>query len=145
MILPSLAKAKKFSLFPHQGINTQSILFYLKLKKYKEAKFYFARMIKNYPDSKYIYIAINNLASIYAKEGKMDEAIQIFKKGVELNIQHPDIYFNLAQALRKKNEFKQALKYFRLAVKLEPTFNQAIQAISKLESQIRILEESKKS
>ena len=125
--------------------NIQVPSLYLKLKKYKEAKFYFARMIKNYPDSKYIYIAINNLASIYAKEGKMDEAIQIFKKGVELNIQHPDIYFNLAQALRKKNEFKQALKYFRLAVKLEPTFNQAIQAISKLESQIRILEESKKS
>ena len=67
----------------------------------------------------------NNLADAYAQQGKLDEAIQYFKKAIQ---DYPDsdrLYNNLGVVLAKQGKFAEAVPYHEKAIQLRPDFAEA--------------------
>lgn len=64
---------------------------------------------------------LSNFGMVYFSEGKCDEAIEYFKKGLEIeeqlrgsdSITSPLIYGNIASAYHHKQDLSNALKYYK--------------------------------
>jgi tetratricopeptide (TPR) repeat protein len=59
-------------------------------------------------------------------EGRVDEAVDSFEAALAIQPGHVAIYLNLAEATRKQGLNGKALKYYREALKLDPTNQYAI-------------------
>lgn len=96
---------------------------YFELKKYEEAnKDFFAVTIfveeseikKNYPD---VY---NYRGASFTALEKYDQAIDAYKKSLEINARSGDAYFGRGIAYELKSDFENAEKDLRKAVELDP-------------------------
>ena len=58
--------------------------------------------------------------------GSIDDAVADFEAALAVQPGHPTIYLNLAEASRKQGMQGKALRYYREALKLEPTNQYAI-------------------
>lgn len=74
-------------------------------------------------DNKYIE-AYNNLAVIYYKKGRQEEAVNILLNAIELNLQFPDVYNNLGAIYYKQGRTEEAIKIFLTALQLKPEFTE---------------------
>ncbi len=72
-----------------------------------------------YPDP------INNAGLCYSALGKVDEAIDMLKKSLELNKYVPEIYENLAGLFIYKRDYPRAEKCVNNALKLRPHYGKA--------------------
>lgn len=66
--------------------------------------------------------AINLLARIALGTGRAWDAVQILRKGVQANPQHPVLQHNLALALAQNNKLDHAIEALRAAVALKPDY-----------------------
>jgi len=67
------------------------------------------------------------LAEYYSKSGRLDLAAALLKKGFPLRHQLPKqgqvlYYNNMGNILRKKQAYEQAVRYFKTALEIQPTF-----------------------
>lgn len=60
-----------------------------------------------------------SLGIIYEKEGRLDDALQEYRKSLEYGV-IPTIYSNLAHTLTIKKDYQGAIHYYKKALKLEP-------------------------
>jgi len=80
----------------------------------------------------------NNYGYVLVRQGKFDDAAQAYRKAIELKKGNfPQAHYNLGQALRLKNETREAEKEFKLAVQesqqLKKPFPAAFNALAMLQ------------
>jgi len=60
------------------------------------------------------------LGKIYVENGRIDEAISLFKEIIKSNPNNALAYNGLGYALRSKGNYKEAIKFFKKALKIDP-------------------------
>ena len=78
---------------------------------------FYLRTLKYSPGS---LRCIGNLATMYTKEGKHDEAIALFEKGIESNPKEYQLYNNLATVYLSLKKYKQAEDTLLEAIAIKP-------------------------
>ncbi len=96
------------------------------IKKYEE--------IKNNNTGEYLFAdeILNQLGHKFRSQGKMDEAIAIFRLAVKEFPVSFQVNDSLAETYLLKEEKKSALKYFKIAVKLNPDYEYGYKMIEEL-------------
>lgn len=89
--------------------------YYLKIKNYKNAEFFYLRGLKK--DDKMNY-ALLNLSTVYNALGQNNEAILTLNKAINNDPKNDRIYYNLALIYNEIGDKKEAERNFRLAVNL---------------------------
>jgi tetratricopeptide (TPR) repeat protein len=64
-------------------------------------------------------------AQVLTKEGKSEQPIAHYLKGLETNPKNPDLYYNLAVEYLKINGYKQAAEALKKVIKLNPRDGEA--------------------
>ena len=54
------------------------------------------------------------------EEGKIEEAIQVYKDALSINPSHVEANYNLGSALQEINHLKEAEKYYKRTIALKP-------------------------
>ena len=56
-----------------------------------------------------------NMGVALKNKGKLDEAIDAYKKAISLNPMHFKAYYNMGNALKDQGELEEAIKFFNKA------------------------------
>jgi Flp pilus assembly protein TadD len=72
------------------------------------------------------WLADNNLGVALAAEGQFDEAIENFRKAIQINPNNPEAQNNLGHALAAKGRFDEAIENFRQAIQIDPNYCEAL-------------------
>ncbi|MDC0059670.1 sulfotransferase [Pelagibacteraceae bacterium] len=75
-----------------------------------------ADVIKEYPNEVFLY---NFLGKVLTDQGKHNEAIIAYNKGIEVNPNYPMIYNNLGLIYKNKNNYHKAEIYYKKAISLQ--------------------------
>ena len=75
---------------------------------------------------------VNRLGYELLRDGKTDDAIEIFKLNVEAYPRSANTYDSLAEAYVKKGNKEEAIKYYSKALEVNPQFASAIEALRQL-------------
>ncbi|MDO8667692.1 MAG: tetratricopeptide repeat protein [bacterium] len=89
---------------------------YLKGKKDSQALILLNELAREVYDPEVYY----ELGRFYYNHGEIDKAIDRFKLALSLSPKHSNSLYSLAVAYEAKNDFKEALKYYRQALELSP-------------------------
>ena len=89
--------------------------FYLEEKRYQKAFLPLLKLSRSAADDFYRAFAHSNLGSIYAQNGKLDQAKKEFQKAIELEPSLPIGYMNLGTYHASRGEFDRAQTQFLLA------------------------------
>jgi len=65
-------------------------------------------------------LAFNNMGIALSKQGKYEQAISSYKKGLEISQNHLDMTYNIAIAYTKKGDYEEAVEWYEKALKLSP-------------------------
>lgn len=87
-------------------------------RDYEQAISYCDKLIER--DDKYAILAYNTKGSCLNYMGKTDEAIVVYKEGIERYEDFPQLYYNLGLAYFAKKEYKAAEWAFRQTLKSDP-------------------------
>ncbi|MBX7165031.1 MAG: tetratricopeptide repeat protein [Pirellulales bacterium] len=71
------------------------------------------------------FVAQAKLGNGYYNQGQYDQAVQHFRKAVEIDPSDASVHFNLAQTLRELSEFAEAIPHYRLTIEAKPKFANA--------------------
>ena len=69
---------------------------------------------------------------IYHMIGKFEEAINANLKAIQLGAQEPDVYNNMGLTYKNQGNYEKAAEAYRMALKLDPDFQKAIQNLAAL-------------
>ena len=86
------------------------------LKNENEAISQYRIIIQQIP----FYTAYNTLGMLLSEKGNLDEAIEIYYKGIERKATGEKQHFNLALALEKKGDYKGAIKHCSKSLEINP-------------------------
>ena len=75
-----------------------------------------------YPDT---FVFWNILGAAAAQTGQVNQAINAFKKVIEINPDYPDAYNNMGNALKDQGKFNEAIASFNKALSLKPDYAEA--------------------
>jgi protein O-mannosyl-transferase len=67
------------------------------------------------------WMAYNNLARSYARQGRLDEAVSYLDQAVRLKSDDGEVHNNLGVVLARQSRLDEAITHFREAVRLQPT------------------------
>lgn len=68
---------------------------------------------------------LNKEGKLLLEEGKISEAIRVFRKALKLNPEHPEMNNTLGYALLQAKKFSKAVFWFRRAIILDPNYELA--------------------
>jgi tetratricopeptide (TPR) repeat protein len=71
------------------------------------------------------YLAMTLVGSMEADQGKLDEAISLYRQAVALKPIYPEAHFFLGRALERKKQTQEAMAEFQQALRLRPDFDSA--------------------
>ena len=86
------------------------------IKNHKQAKIQIENLIKKYPNEKKL---LQTAGILFAQNKKFEDAIKIFKKILEKDLQSVEALINIGLAYYESNKFDQALKYLEKAENLD--------------------------
>ncbi len=69
----------------------------------------------------------NNLGDLYARQGKLEKAVEEFKKAIALKPNYADAYHNLGNIYQQMNKIDQAIESYQKAIKFNPNLWQSYQ------------------
>jgi len=72
------------------------------------------------------WMAYNNLGVLLRDQGRVEEAVELYHKSVEINPNNSEAQFNLGTALAARGRFDEAIKNFRMAIQINPNFSEAL-------------------
>ncbi|MFI2743561.1 tetratricopeptide repeat protein [Zhouia sp. PK063] len=103
-----LNRARKYSRAQYLKIQAIELIETSKPKLLEVAEFLLAKMLSEYPDEKFCRAsALNSLGDIYKKQGKIEKAIEFYKKSLEFEIEYPNVktqsYLNYSELIIKSN------------------------------------------
>ncbi len=79
-------------------------------KQFDEAAKYFKQAIKQAPVQAPLYV---NLGNAYLEMGKLEQAIDCYDRGIRLNPDLAELFYNRGLALKKAEKAAEALKSFK--------------------------------
>jgi tetratricopeptide (TPR) repeat protein len=94
-------------------------------KHYLEAEFSLKAAVQLNTNKRYL----DTLASLYLKTGKSEQAIQVYKRGIQIDSQDPVPYLRLANIYLDRKEISQALVMLNTALNLNGTNSQFFQEL----------------
>ena len=100
-----------------------------------EAEEIFNAVIKLRPDTTNVY---NSLGIIYRRQGRLDDALKAYEKALKVHQDDECIHFNAARVHLDMNNPVLAQKQLRLALKINPDFNEAIDLLRATELGLKI-------
>jgi len=83
-----------------------------------------------------------DIADIYMRRGQLDEAIFMFEKGLNINMQVPLAHFHLGNCYLEKNNLTKALESYKKATLLKEDFSAAYNRIGYIYFQLEKWEEA---
>ncbi len=87
--------------------------------------------------------AHNNLANVLVREGKkLEEAIEHYRKTLEINPAYAKAHYNLGQVLAMKGEIEEAIEQYGQALQIDPTIAEAHNTLGNLLANRGMLEEA---
>jgi len=105
-----------------------------KNQDYPQAEILFQSLIKSGYTNADIYLGY---AASLLKQNKIPEAFNTLKEAISYNMINEQIYYNLAEIYYAKDNKKEALKYYRLSLKMNPDFQPAKDRIRELALMIK--------
>lgn len=104
-----------------RGFNYQGIQAFFD-KRYAKAKALYEKAVSMEPDNQQYRM---NLASAYAKQGAIDQALKQFREVLFLDPAHAEANYNTAVILADQNRVTEALSHYRRALDADPNHVQA--------------------
>ena len=102
---------------------------YLKLGKTRMAEECFRSLLKSDKDNVHVY---NRLGIALRRQGKWQESIEEYKKAINITEDDEALYFNMGKAYEDGGKMYNARDCFEKALKLNPKFTEAKEALKKL-------------
>ncbi len=68
---------------------------------------------------------MNNLGGVLQAQGKLDEAVAIYKKAIAIKPGSADAHYNLGNALKEQGKLDEAVANYQQAISINPDFAQA--------------------
>jgi len=100
-----------------------------------EAEEIFNTVLKLRPDTTNIY---NSLGIIYRRQGRLEDALMAYEKALKVHKDDECIHFNVARVHLAMDNQAMAQKHLRLALKINPDFNEAIDVLRATELGLKI-------
>ena len=72
------------------------------------------------------WLAHNNLGAAFATKGRFDEAIENFRKAIQINPNFSEAQYNLGNALAAKGRFDEAIENYYKAIQINPNYCEAL-------------------
>lgn len=94
----------------------EQLLNLYKSKKLIKAENLNRKLIHNYPK---VVILYNILGLILTEQNRVNEAIEIYEKGIKFNPEYAMIYNNLGSIYKSKAEYKRAENYYKKSISLD--------------------------
>ncbi len=101
-------------------------------KNVKKAIVYYRRLSvasENTGNQHYIYLAYNNLANHYYKQGLYEKAISYYEKMLPLNKNNLRTLFILGELYKIKGKFEKSNQLLRQALEIKPDYRSALESI----------------
>ena len=100
-----------------------------------EAEEIFNTVLKLRPDTTNVY---NSLGIIYRRQGRLEDALKSYEKAMKVHQDDECIHFNAARVHLDMNNPTMAQRHLRLALKINPDFNEAIDLLRATELGLKI-------
>ncbi|RNC29754.1 MAG: TPR repeat-containing protein YrrB [Candidatus Dichloromethanomonas elyunquensis] len=113
---------------------------YAKTGQLKKAKKLLSIVLKNQPDN---YEALCNLASIYHKLDRDEQAYKLLKKAYTINCNDPFLLNNLGFICYQLGRSRKAIEYYQEAIKISPDDNIVLFNLGTCQSEKGLWEEAK--
>jgi tetratricopeptide (TPR) repeat protein len=75
---------------------------------------------------------INGIGYYFMNQGRMDDAVEIFRFNVEAFPESWNVYDSLAEAYMKKGDAQNAIKHYKKSLELNPDNNNAKEKLKEL-------------
>ena len=98
----------------------------MKYQKYEKAETILNDLTKDFPD---LLIAYNRLGIALRKQGKYKEALEAYNRALQYYKKDENIYYNIGRTYFEINDYRKAYNYFKKALKLNPEFKEAKEAL----------------
>jgi Tfp pilus assembly protein PilF len=102
--------------YPDNGVSISGMAYQMKGQP-RQAQRHFVETIRLSPK---LGPAYTSLAWILGRQGKADQAEQVYRKGIEAVPDDASLHLNLGLLLRGKGQFKEADKELQKAIELDP-------------------------
>ncbi|AHJ11387.1 tetratricopeptide repeat protein [Sulfurospirillum multivorans] len=86
--------------------------------------------------------AYYNLGTIFQKQEKLEEAIEMYEKAIALQLNHANVYYNLGVILKTQNRFEEAATFYEKAIALSPDHANAYTNLGNIRKEQNRLEEA---
>ena len=104
--------------------------------EYQKAEAELDIILTKYKSDKSLYSLYNTYGYLLLRQNKVGEAIQKFKKQIELRPDLANPYDSYAEALRKKGDLNESLAMYRKALSINPKLENAKQMIEEIEDEL---------
>jgi tetratricopeptide (TPR) repeat protein len=108
---------------------------HLERNQNNEAEEIFNAVLKLRPDTTNVY---NSLGIVYRRQGRLEDALAAYEKALKVHQDDEFIHFNAARVHLDMNNPAMAQKHLRLALKINPDFNEAIDLVRATELGLKI-------
>ena len=102
-----------------------------KTADFSDSKVHLLAAVEANPDYLDAYV---NLGVLLKREGKVNEAIDAYRKALQLNPNHAEAHNNLGTALAQRGDFQQAAHHFLTASTINPNYREAQENLNRLRS-----------
>ena len=90
--------------------------------QYKEALTQASQLLEQFPNSMNLY---NISGAAYQGLGKLDEAIETYKKAVSIQPGYVEAYYNMGVAFKSQGKLEEAIEAYNKALSLKPDYAEA--------------------
>ena len=90
--------------------------------QFKQAQIQASELLKQYPQSIILY---NILGSANKSLGKLDDAIEAYKKALSIKPDYAEAYNNMGVTLQEQGKLKEAINAYKKAISIKPDYAEA--------------------
>ena len=109
-----------------------------KLSHDEEAQKLYEKLLTIQPHAHAYY----NLGTIFQKEEKLEEAIEMYEKAIALHLNHANVYYNLGVIFKTQNRLQDAATFYEEAIALSPDHANAYTNLGNIRKEQNRLEEA---